>query len=376
MQPNQPYTPTPDQDPTEIQSNNQSELPNAWDTPAQPLTPLEHNQPQSASQYAQPQQPAPLTQNDQLSSGVPPAPRKSRKGLLIIGGAVVTAIILAAAAGTYAWMQQQNDPQQRLYRALESHMKTSYIQQDYTELVAGSSIVAIHVNGTSDLSSPASPKSYIKYSRAVNKTGQVFSAGEQVALTEPEYFGKASKLYSSLGLTDSRGKPTLDQWYRIDHSDDTADLTFDPIGLIGEVNTSTGDYLVGNFDNKARTELMNIIKTQNVYTINSSENTSVDGEAATKYSVTINSDQLSRLNDKAIELLGLTQKTPVKVEDGQTNTLWVSHKTGRIMQTERTTESQATNWDGSKIANTKTAKITYPTDVSAIAEPSNSIDWK
>lgn len=368
MQPNQPHTSTPNQDPNETPPNNQPESLNTWNAPAQSATP---------PQGTQPQQPTSLAQSNQPSSQDPPTPRKSHKGLLLIGGAVAV-VILAATAGAYAWMQQQNDPQQRLYRALESHMETSYIQQDYTQLVTRTASATAHVNGTSDFTDPKSPKSYLNYSRTIDSSSEVAAAGELVIINKPEYFARASKLYS-VSYGGVRNNPVADQWYQIGAKDYLADLVLDPMGLAGEVNISTGEYLVGNFNETTRSELMNFIKTQNVYTINSSEDVTVDGEKMTKYNLTINSDRVNELNDKAVELLGLekgTKKEIVKITDDQTNTLWVSRKTGRIAQTERTRDSPATKEDGSKILDVNTVKISYPTSVSKITKPSDSINWE
>jgi hypothetical protein len=383
MQPNQPYTPAPNQDPDNTPVANPPQPPTTWETatqqpssdyqapqpeaPVRPVPPSEYEQPRPGqkSQFELEYEAALKTQA--------PSPKKSRKGL-IIGGIIGLIILIAAGASAYAWMQYANNPQTRLYQALENHMSTNYIQQDYKQEVTVASTNKMTMHSISDFSDPKNPKSYIEYTQKGNDDNDKLS-GTLIKLDDKEYYAKLTKTLNFSG-EDSDLAPKTDQWYRVDDSEAIGGILFDPLGSMTAINTSKGETLVGNFNENARKDLMAFIKENNVYTITNSEEVTVEGEKMTKYDLSINADKANKLNDKATELLGLpkgTKVNDVKLSDGQTNQLWVSNKTNHIVKAEVKRPTRGTKTDP-KAIDTSTITISYPTDASKITKPSGAVD--
>lgn len=371
MQPNQSYSPAPNQDP-----NNEPPIdPLATPTTYQNSQPVVAEQPTPPSQYAQPQ-PVQKSQFelDYEAALREPAPKKSHKGLMI-GGIIATILVLAAGGSAYAWMQYTNSPQQRLYRALENHMTTSYIQQNYKQDITLAGTADLSMQSTTDFSDPKAPKSYIEYTQRTNEKDESDLSGKLIGLNDKEYYANLTKTLNFSGQ-DSDLAPVTNQWYRVDTDESIGGIIFDPLGALTAVNTSKGEVLVGNFNKDVRQDLMTFIKEHNIYIIKSSEEVAVDGEKMTKYELAINLDRVNELNDKATKALGLpkgTKVNDVKQKDGQTNHLWVSHKSNRIVKAELTRKSLGTKSDGSKATDVSTIDISYPSDVSKIAKPDTAI---
>lgn len=443
MQPNQSYPPTQDSDQNDtpdITPPQQTEAP--WDNtpPAQSVTPQQPVQPQtppqqpSVADYSryqpQPQQtssyppteqaPAPIspqsatpsqpgvTQPVQPQQSVPinpspanaqtpipaPAPlspfeqqyqaalttpplKRSRKGLII--ASIITALLLlGGGAAAYLWVQDQNDPEKRFYRAVENHLSTKYIEQDYIQELSGVVEVQTTLKSTSDFTDPKSPKSRINYS--LNSDAASFdSTGELIALDDKEYFAKLTEKRDFEGL-DPQYIPAINQWYRVDNEDFGGLLLLNPGSLTENINTSTGEMLVGNFSVDARADLMKFIKDNDVYTINSSKDVTIDGQKMTQYDIEFNTKSLNELNKKAVKALGLPEDTyeDKSADEGQNNTLWIDHTANRIAKVELTRDSTSIRDDGEKAKDISTVTLRYPTSASQITKPSDvkDVPWK
>lgn len=391
MQPNQPFPPA--QDPN--QNNNPAGEPAPNQAPQSPAPDFARYQPQTPTQQPPVNdapvsvvpsplpvvtEPTPLVTQEAETAAPQTPPRKKSRITLIIASVVVGLLLIGGGAVAYMWVQDQNDPEKRFYRAIENHLSTTYIQQNYTQTATIANTSTIKINATSDFTDPTSPKSHIKYERSTDENDEVTNAGELAILDDTEYFAKTSTL-PQFTLGGSSVDTETNQWYQIESDAFTASLVFDPMQLRKGVNVSTGEFLVGNFSESTRSELMDFIKTKNVYTIQSSEDVTVDGKKTTKYTLTIDAGLASELNEKAIKALGIdrgTKKDLVKTYDGQTNVLWVSHETNRIVKAELTRDSTGTKDDGSKITDVSTINISYPTAVPNITKPdsSDTIPWQ
>lgn len=306
-----------------------------------------------------------------------PVPKKSRLGL-IIAGTVAAVLLIGGGVAAFMWMQYTNSPQQRLYRALDSHMTTTLIQQDYVQSIDLGEKIETNIQATSNFTDPKSPQSYMKY--AVKLAGKTSFAGELTVLDDKEYFGKLSQQPDGFAGATSQYQPVPKQWYRVDAGDFGGVMFLDPASLSKNVNVPTGEVIVGNFEDKARQELMTFIKEKNVYTIVGSEDTTLNDQNATRIDLNIDADQLKELNKKAMAALGVSEdkineKTAPK---NQTSQLWISHKTGRITKAEMTWDSTVMGGNGSKTKDVSTVNISYPTSAATITKPEGAKEtpWK
>jgi hypothetical protein len=431
MQPNQSYPPAPDLDQNNEPPVNPASQPSPWDvapqtpptfqqpqsvapaqspvpvdytryqpqpqaqaqpqslpvTPAQPVTQQEYAQsqqitpaqPTAPTEYTQPPAPTPLSPFEQHYQAVlqTPAPKKSRVGL-IIAGSIAAILLIGGGVAAFMWMQYTNSPEQRLYRALESHMQTTYIQQDYAQSVKQDAAMAVNIQGTSNFTDPKSPQSYIKYEIKSDET--TTHAGELTVLNDKEYFAKLSQQSDSFAGMGSEYLPAPKQWYRVDTGDFGGALLLDPASLATTINVPTGEVIVGNFDSNVRQELMAFIKEKGVYTIKNSADVTIDGKKTTRLDLDINTDQLKELNKKVRKILNISEDSAreITISKDQTNQLWISHETGRIVKVELTRDSASTQTNGSKTKDTSTIKISYPTSAAKIAKPGSTkeVPWK
>ncbi|MDB5187275.1 MAG: hypothetical protein JWM07_747, partial [Candidatus Saccharibacteria bacterium] len=119
-----PYV-TPEQ-PT-AQNNDPSNVPQPQAT--QPDQSMAIDQPQPvALPVAKPLSPFELEYQAAVQA---PVRKKSHLGLII--ASIFAVLLLGGGASAYMWMQDQNDPEKRFYRAIENHLTTTLIQQDYDQ---------------------------------------------------------------------------------------------------------------------------------------------------------------------------------------------------------------------------------------------------
>jgi hypothetical protein len=369
---------------------------NTW-SPPQPIAqpqPIEQpavlqsapaNQPQvQPPAYTPDQQPQPITpvplspfeQQYQSTLQQASSPKKSRVGLMI-AGIVAAVLVIGGGGAAYAWIQANNSPEQRLNRAIESHLSTTLIQQDYEQNLSLGGEIKISMKGTSDFSDAKAPKSYIKYD-VQSDVAVMTRAGELVLLDDKEYFAKLTKSANFEGM-GSEYLPVMNQWYRVDADDFGGSLLLDPASVGKNINVPTGEVLVGNFNESTRKELMAFIKEKSVYTIKSSQVVTVDGQKMTQYDISLDADALNELNKKAIKALGLPEDShrTYTAQPSQINTFWVNHKTGRLAKAEMTRDSSSVNAEGAKTKEVSTVTLSYPTSASSIAKPegANEVPW-
>lgn len=429
MQPNQSYPPAPDPDQTNEPPIESTPAPTQWSIPQsstntpqqpysspttqsvaptqqpqvadfaryqpQPITPAQLAAPENAQsqsqsiaplqpieqldQQPQPTAPAPLSpfeQQYQSTLQQAPTPKKSRVGLMVAG--ILAAVLLIGGGGaTYAWIQANNSPEQRLNRAIESHMSTTLIQQDYEQNLSLGSEINISIKSTSDFSDAKAPKSYIKYD-VQSDVAVMTRAGELVLLDDKEYFAKLTKSADFEGMS-SEYLPVMNHWYRVNADDFGGSLLLDPVSVGKSINVPTGEVLVGNFNESTRKELMAFIKEKSVYTIKSSQVVTIDGQKMTQYDIDLNADALNELNKKAIKALGLPDDShsAYTAQPSQINTFWVNHKTGRLAKAELTRDSSSVSAEGAKTKKVSTVTLSYPTSASSIAKPvdADEVPW-
>jgi hypothetical protein len=353
--------------------------------PAQPEyaqpTPQQYSQ---ADQYA-PAQPVPAVAQRPKSqfeleyeAALQEPPRKKSHKGIIIASIITLLVLLAGGAAAYLWMQDQNDPEKRFYRAIENHLSTTYIQQDYKQVMNMGGEMTATIKATSDFTNPKMPKSHIKFDMSSSEAVST-AKGELTILDDKEYFGKLTADREMTGV-DSQYLPVTDQWYRIDKDDFGSTMLLDIGSLSSHINTPTGEVLVGNFNEATRTDLMQFIREKGVYSINSSKDATIDGQKTTQYDITFNTDALNELNKKALKALGLsTDNYSDQIKNAsQTNILWINNETNRIVKVELTRDSHELRDDGKNTKDTSTITLSYPSSVPQIAKPADAKDvpWK
>lgn len=380
-QPQPPQTPTPM--PSPIQPTPTNEYFQPATPEAQPITQPEDIQPQEQPTAVDtpaiaptppitPVSVSPFEQQYQQALQEPPR-KKSHTGL-IIAGIIAAVLLIGGSAAGYLWVQDQNDPEKRFYRAIENHLSTAYIQQDYKQIANMGSPIVGTVESSSDFSNPKAPKSQMKYD-IESEVAAFDSTGELTVLEDKEYFAKLTQPRDFEGM-DSQYLPAINQWYRVDKGDFAGTMLLDPGSMAAHINTITGEVLVGNFSESMRTDLMKHIKEKSVYTINSSEEVTVDGQKMTRYDIKFNIEALNELNKKAIKALGLPDDDyeDQDTDPDQTNMLWIDNATNRIVKVELTRDSSSIEEDGKAVKDTSTVTLRYPTSAPQITKPENAKD--
>jgi hypothetical protein len=423
MQPNQPQPLRPDQNnepstnPTPVPWNTVPEQPTAnaavrpqQPQPAQAPTVLAYTEQEPdtvahpIAQQGYPQQQPVSAQPAQSTDTLDPqpaiiptlqpisAPKKSRLGLVI---ASIAAGVLLLGGGAAAYVMNQSATkteevavttpapataaptpsaeilnvltgtrEEYLYQAIENHMKTTYVQQDYTVTLGAATPMIVDIKGTSDFTNVKTPKSFVAFDmQYANAT-----TGELVLLGDKEKYAKLSKS-GIVEMTKSDTTPKLNQWYRVDALDLSDMQTYDPIRLNDMVNTPSGIFLVGNFDNTIRKDLITYIKENKIYTIKSSDDATIDGLPMTHYNLTIDAKKVGELNLKARTAINGTYDVSdgrFAQPAGQTNEIWVNQKTGRIAKILLTTDTMGTK-------STNETMISYPTKVTTIVKPEGAV---
>lgn len=307
-------------------------------------------------------------------------PEKKKSPLKLIIFIVAGLIVLGAGAAAFIWWQAMNDPQARLYRALENHMSTRYIKQDFDMKLTAPMEVDVTLRGESDFSDPAKPKSFIEYEMKTSGIDSEYEqAGEVIAIDQNTYYAKLKKAPVLLGAGGDDAA-VVDTWYQADNDDYISAMLLDtPSSRIG-INTVTGQVLVGNFNDAARRELMQFIKDRNVYPIASSEVVEISEKKTTHYTIDLSGKLVEELNQKAIKALNISEDdsassgrdADMKLE------LWVDNNADRIIQAKVTSKADGNNGTEDTAAGSNTIILSYPTNVSKIKKPEvvRSLPWE
>lgn len=338
--------------------------------PMQPVTPQQQPSDAVTPAATQPTPEAvPVAPYVPVAASAPAPATKSKKPLFIIGLIIAVALVSGLGVAALAWWTDKNDPQQRLYRAVENHMMTDKIKQVYNQTTTQKD-QSMTLTGTSDFSDPGNPKSHVSYELAVKAEGDtVEMAGEAVFLGGDDYYGKVTQLPQVLASAGDLGLD-IDQWYHVDNQSFAGRFAFDPTGARTIINTSTGEFPIGNFSQAFREEMMSHIKESSMYEIHSSETVTIDGQKMTHYDLSIDRQTVKELREKIYDAYDIDKKDQAEstIEASERMEIWVSHATDQIVKAQM--ERDAVSGEGNK--DTMVISISYPTDVSVIAKPDNA----
>jgi hypothetical protein len=318
----------------------------------------------------------------------PVKPRKLRR---FIGILMAILLVGTIGAGVYSiWRNIRTNngsnisgtsitaaDKERLYRAMDNHLATKYVRQMYSQTTAPLNMGITKLDATSDFSDPSNPKSYIRYEiKSGAGKSAIDGAGEIIVRDNREFFGKLSKpvlFYQG----DESLKPKENQWYQIPMNDMTGELLLDPISVRTSLNSSMGEVPVGNFDDKTRQELMQLIKDRQVYTIKKAREVTLEGEKMTYYDIDFNTAAANELNKKIADAIGTKDSAVIAnstKNDVRNMEIWVSHETGRIAQIKMDRAYPAAKSEkASTIKESITVILNYPDNAAVAIKPEGLI---
>lgn len=238
------------------------------------------------------------------------ASRKKRKKLFIAATAIIVIVVLAVGGVLVSAYLQQNDPQQRLYRALENAMSTSFVKRSYT-ITDTNPVKSSSVQAQTDFSDPANPKSTISASYKVT------SSGEEQKTDVDEIIDGAANYYSRVKASSKKlpANTSLNKWYQypirsVNNTSVSYDTNQDESRV--DINSSQGLMVMGNYTAAQRSQLMSTIQKNNIYTVKET----VDKDQLVQYTIILDKEGLNELNKQVVTILSLNQ---VKLTQSQTD---------------------------------------------------------
>lgn len=256
----------------------------------------------------------------------PPPKSKSKKGLII--GVVLfalLAIITASIVGVYVWAQ--GSPERQLYATLENAMQSPYITQKYT----GTSVnpnATIEYSVESDLSDPAAAQSQLEYKFESDiGSSDLNIQGKQVVLPDGSFLSQVTKM-SPESLLSEQFK--LNQWAKLPSDN----LGFYDVAGFHLLNSPFGILMFGQFSPSLRGELMSYIKSNNIYTVESTAVETISGTKTTVFNIKLDTSALNKLYEKAGAALNIKLPFDAKVHFGTIKKLqlWVDNSTNKVVK--------------------------------------------
>lgn len=234
---------------------------------------MQPNQQDPNTQPEVPQQPAPAPPQP-LPYGVPEyldlgpiadpvvvaeRKKKRRRITLIVVGLLVVAVGIGLLG---YWLWQQNTPQERFYRALDSQMQVKYEARKVTVASKGvGNKATLKIDSQSDFSDVKEPKTSISFltMNGASKDAQ----GKLVSIGIAERYG----LFSAENNPSRELKLSKDVWYKAPDKGLVFDRIFDTNRLAEQLNASVGLPITGNFDASSREKIINTLKSGQMYTV-------------------------------------------------------------------------------------------------------------
>lgn len=303
------------------------------------------------------------------------AVQKKKKKLLILAITVLAMVIFAVGGVLVSAYLQQNNPQQRLYRALEKQLQTSYVDRTYNVKDMTYGITSSYKVET-DLADPLNPKSH----RAYTETGPIkktqSSSGTDTSYnisTEETMVDSATLYYQYTNATTVNAVPTnvvRAKWYKYDlnASQNGIEYNLDGADDLQRLNSPQGLIVTGNFNDIQRIQLVNFIKEKDTYQVLASETSSLNNSPATLYTIKIDRSKINELNSKVAQLLDTSSLSKLSSAQpvSESLKLWIDNKTDRLVKIAYTTGKSSED-----VSYEKDIAITYPSAVS-IVKPSDA----
>lgn len=257
----------------------------------------------------------------QLNTQSRPNGNNKKKGLLVIIAValVVCSVIAVSVIGFF----KSETPEQQFYQALESLMQTSYLSRT----IRINNLDTIVIN--SDFSNLSSPRSKATYESLINIRTAPNATPKQTKLKgDVVVTGKVS--YAARITSDVPPwivNTKSNRWYKAAPSN----YQPDPLGLHDTINNPLNQVLVGNFKDQDRQQIIDFMKSSEVYTVKYVHSESVKGKKYFVYDTKIDYKKLKSLNGVVNALLKTSFPDSTITTSSQAS-FWVDEKTNKIVQ--------------------------------------------
>jgi hypothetical protein len=299
----------------------------------------------------------------------PVVERNKRKKKILRGVLFLIAILMIAAIGLLiSWYLNYNSPQEKLYRAFENSLRTTYVERKYSTVYRGFAYDAkLKAEAKSDFSEPALPKSTVKLLSDRTSDNEKVTYDVDYVMNEKDAYTAMinGKPEGSLATNVVSG-----QWYRMKFNSATLnniDYHLDQLPKRQMFNTAQGMLPMGNFSTEQRTRLIDYIKANNIYTVIKSE----AKQDVRVYTINLNVATLNGLNKEIATTLNSkpTYNASRYLSGTSSLTITVDNKSERIVQTKYTAPADGNYQFQGMIDYSYPANmsITVPNDVESLS---------
>lgn len=287
----------------------------------------------------------------------------SRQGRPLLKFLAIVLIVLVVAASSflvYLW-QTQNTPEALFYRALERSLSTSYVSRN---IDAKTGNVSRTIKLETDFSQPASPKSdVLMNSYRVEPGDKMTDISTRTILSGTD--GYAFSILSAKPES-TIGSLAKNQWYRRSTNlGGTINFYINESEPLSMLNMTQGLIVMGNFNDEQKKTLIDSIKSNDTYHINSV--TIDDSGRLMKYSIKMDYTKINKLNSTVSKLLSINQQLTIRASyvKYQDLTIWIDKTSDSIVK-------MAYNGGSSKdnIDTKRTVTYEYPASLT-ITAPNN-----
>lgn len=281
------------------------------------------NQPQNAYQPA-------ANVPDYLELGSTPPAKKSKKPLII--GILLILAVICAAAFIVPLLLRQSSPNEKFYNAVDAMLQTRYVDRTYT--VTQGSTQEFKAIISTDFTDSARPKSIIDYT--LFSTDEV--AGDKnlyqgsIVVTNTTDFS-ARLLHSQNKLPNGA---SLNRWYKISNptisTTTTTAAVFDYLKLRNVFNVVYAPVPIGNLNINLRQQVIDAIRSKQVFKVKSVVAETLNGAKVTKYNVTINFSALDTVFGVIAKGLNIDGSKLMFVNISPDVVFWVDDSRGQIVK--------------------------------------------
>lgn len=264
----------------------------------------------------------------QLSSTSPT--QKSKKPLII--GALLLVAGIFSAANIVPLMLRQSSPNEKFYNAVDAMLQTRYADRTYT--VTRGSSQEFKATISTDFSDSARPKSTIDYT--LFATGEItgdknLNQGSIVVTNPTDFSARLSRSQNTLPKGAS-----LNKWYKISNptisTTTTTAAVFDYLKLRNVFNVVYAPVPIGNLSVNRRQQVIDAIRSKQVYKVKSVVAETLNGAKVTKYNVTINSSMLDTVFGIIAKDLNIDGSKFMFVNISPDVVFWVDDSNSRIIK--------------------------------------------
>lgn len=294
------------------------------------------------------------------------ARRKRRKALFFLSS--ILGLLVFGSLGYLFWYI--NTPQQQFYSALEKQMQSRYISQEYLSYRADKADQAT-MKILADFSDMSNPKKSAVYTlKSDNAQFPRDRQIEEINLEPDKFFDRIVKADTNLKQKLDTHKFSIDQWYQVEDNGKTEGLK--RVGrfpvLPGSVPVLT---IIGNFSETERKQVIDAIKSKNIYRVHDVHAKTLNGQRMSVYTVTVNIPELLSI---ATTMPGYqatrNPATLLDISDSNTKFFFWINDEGLIRKI-----TFSANADSSSIYKNRELLLEYPQAVS-IREPTGVKDGR